>query len=634
MGRIKKSKKLFILACTLLFLAAGLLTYNFVIKDWGIEKLDYAGTPDSFIERALRGELREVRVSGQVVRGVFEENGELKRFKATVPLATALYIGNSYYTLDDWLRVIYKDYYPDKEIKIKPGEYRSKLSLETYMFYGFVGLMTIAGLFFVFYIFVGRQWIEGKKFLSTAARIFTREKISFSDVAGIDEAIEELREVVDFAGEPEGYYKTAGVKIPKGVILHGPPGCGKTLIAKAIANEAGVSVYGIIGSEFIEMYVGVGAARVRALFEQAKKNAPCIIFVDEIDALIMPRGSSDTSAATGERNQTVNQFLAETDGIESGQGIIIIGATNRLDIIDPAAIRAGRFDRKIYVGLPDIKGREEILRVHTKNKPLAKDVSLRKLAGEIKLGSSGADIENICNEAAILAVRKRKEEEKKHGGIINTPLTITRAHFTEAIYKVLFGPERKTRIMTDERKKETAYHEAGHAVIAHYSEHLDPVSIVTIVPRGEYLGFVDTAAEKEFHTEKKERLTERVLFCLGGLAAEEIFLGTQTTGVGQDLINVTILKLKMKYQYGMSEMGPVALPFKIEDLIKQGHFSLNEMLLQAIKEAGKEAKEDLEKAKKTLEAHKPMVEKVVNHLMAKETLSGEEFRKILSEVAS
>jgi len=623
----KRKTWLVILICigSLLLISAAIFLYS--VRESSIEKLNYSG-PGSFIEKADKGQLRELHTSGQTYRGIYGEDGKLVKFKTVVPLATYFYIGQNSYNPEEYYRIIYNGLYK-KDLKISTEPYRVNPGVETYVFYGLGFIFLIAGFSAVWYWLWGKQMRETKKFLEIAGRKFSAN-VKFNDIAGIEGAKEELKEIVYFTRDSERYNE-AGAQIPRGVILYGPHGCGKTLLAKAVANEAGVPVFGISGSEFVEMFVGVGASRIRDLFGEAKKNAPCIIFVDEIDALLLVRGPEIGGGARGEQNQTVNQFLAETDGIESGQGIVIIGATNRLDMIDPAAIRAGRFDKKIEISWPDAKGRLEILKIHTRNKPLAEDINLEKLAIELKPRTSGADIQNICNTAAMLAVRERLEEESEKKEKINTPIKIAKTHFSEAIDRILYGLENKNRVMSDDDVKGTAYHEAGHAIIIYHSKHLDPVRKITIIGRGEFLGYVDTAPKEESFTETKEKLDEKVLMCLGGLAAEKVFLRTQTTGARTDLANATLLKLVMNYQYGMGKAGPIGLPFNLEEAIKTG--SLDESLLKILKkEIAPEIQKSLEEAEKILQKYEPEVKKLVEELVKRETIMGDEFINILKEV--
>ena len=366
-------------------------------------------------------------------------------------------------------------------------------------------------------------------------------KITFRDVAGVDEAVEELHEIKEFLENPKKF-QALGARIPKGVLLYGPPGTGKTLLARAVAGEAGVPFFSISGSDFVEMFVGVGASRVRDLFEQAKQNSPCIIFMDEIDAVGRHRGAG-LGGGHDEREQTLNQLLVEMDGFEAKDNIIMIAATNRPDILDPALLRPGRFDRQITVDRPDRKGRAKILEVHTRGKPLAKDIDVDTLAGQTP-GFTGADLSNLVNEAALLAARTGKKE-------------ITQIELEEGIMRVVAGPEKKTRVMGEKERLITAYHEMGHAIVGHYLEHSDPVHKISIISRGQALGYtISLPTEDKFLTTRAE-LTDTMAMTLGGRAAEEIVFGEITTGASNDLEKVTATAKQMVMRFGMSEkLGP------------------------------------------------------------------------------
>ena len=370
-----------------------------------------------------------------------------------------------------------------------------------------------------------------------------KKTATFADVAGEDEEKEELKEVVEFLKSPDKF-NSLGARIPHGVLLVGPPGTGKTLLARACAGEAGVPFYSISGSDFVEMYVGVGASRVRDLFDKAKKTMPCIIFIDEIDAVGRQRGAG-LGGGHDEREQTLNQLLVEMDGFEANDGVIVMAATNRADILDKALLRPGRFDRQVYVGLPDVKGREEILKVHTKNKPLGPDVDLRVIA-QTTVGFTGADLENLVNEAALLAARRGRK-------------AITMVDIEEATIKVVAGPEKKSRVVTPEEKKLTAYHEAGHAVVIHALPDHDPVHQITIVPRGQAGGMTIFLPEEDRSYRSKAYMTQQIVSLLGGRAAEELILGDISTGASSDIQRATAIARKMVGTYGMSEkLGNVA----------------------------------------------------------------------------
>lgn len=369
-----------------------------------------------------------------------------------------------------------------------------------------------------------------------------KKKSTFADVAGADEEKEELAEIVDFLKTPEKY-TSMGARIPKGLLLIGPPGTGKTLLARAVAGEAGVPFFSISGSDFVEMFVGVGASRVRDLFEKAKKNAPCLIFIDEIDAVGRRRGSG-LGGGHDEREQTLNQLLVEMDGFGDNEGVIVIAATNRSDILDPALTRPGRFDREIYVGCPDIKGREEILKVHSKGKTLAPDVDLKVIAKRT-VGFTGADLENLLNEAAILSVKRGLD-------------MISMAEIEESVMKVSMGPEKKSRVITEEEKRQTAYHEAGHAIATYFCKTQEKVHEISIIPRGPAGGYTLSLPEKDEHYRFKKKLFESIIVLLGGMAAEKIILDDTSTGVSSDIKRATQTARAMVMEYGMSdELGPV-----------------------------------------------------------------------------
>ena len=369
------------------------------------------------------------------------------------------------------------------------------------------------------------------------------KKVTFDDVAGADEEKEELQEIVEFLRDPQKF-TALGARIPKGVLLVGPPGTGKTLIAKAVAGEAGVHFLSISGSDFVELYVGVGAGRVRDLFDQAKKDAPAIVFIDEIDAVGRQRGAG-LGGGHDEREQTLNQLLVEMDGFASNEGVIVLAATNRQDILDPALLRPGRFDRQIYVGLPDIKGREEILKVHARQKPLAEDVVLKDVA-KATSGFTGADLENLLNEAALLAARSDRRF-----------ILMTDLH--EAMLKVIAGPEKRSRVVTDHTRRLTAYHEAGHAVVIHELSTADPVHQITIIPRGQAGGMTISLPDEDRAYQSKKELTEQIARCLGGRVAEQLVLGDISTGAGSDIQRASAIARNMVMRYGMSDkLGSVS----------------------------------------------------------------------------
>ena len=444
------------------------------------------------------------------------------------------------------------------------------------------------------------------------------KKVTFQDVAGADEEKEELREIVEFLREPQKYLDL-GAHIPKGVLLVGPPGTGKTLLAKAVAGEAGVQFLSISGSDFVEMYVGVGASRVRDLFQQAKKNAPAIIFIDEIDAVGRQRGSG-LGGGHDEREQTLNQLLVEMDGFGSNEGVVVLAATNRVDILDPALLRPGRFDRQVYVGLPDIKGREEILQVHAKNKPLAEDVDLRQIARGTA-GFTGADLENLLNEAALLAGRSSES-------------FITMKDLQESIIKVIAGPEKHSRVIPERERRLTAYHEAGHAVVMHALPDLDPVHQITIVPRGEAGGMTIYLPDEDRSYLSRSYMLDRIAGLLGGRAAEQLVLGDISTGASNDISRATQLARKMVGTYGMSEqLGNVAFDAGHDEVfIGKSMAQTRPYSEKTAAEMDGEIRRIMDDAyarcTAILEQYRPQLVEVAEYLLANETMTAEEFEKV------
>ncbi len=466
---------------------------------------------------------------------------------------------------------------------------------------------------------------QALSFGKSRARMFSGDQptVTFDDVAGVDEAKEELQEVVEFLKEPEKFIQL-GARIPKGVLLVGSPGTGKTLLAKAVAGEAGVPFFSISGSEFVEMFVGVGASRVRDLFDQAKRHSPCIVFVDEIDAVGRHRGAG-LGGSHDEREQTLNQILVEMDGFDTDTNVIVMAATNRPDILDPALMRPGRFDRRVVLDRPDLKGREEILKVHVKGKPLASDVDLNTLA-KATPGFVGADIENLVNEAAIVAARKNKK-------------SIAHRDFEEAIERVILGPERKSRIITERERRLVAYHEAGHAIAHHQLPHSDPVRKVTIVPRGMAGGVTWSMPDEDINYVTASQLRARIAAALGGRAAEEIVFGEVTTGAMTDLDQVAKIARAMVTRYGMSEkLGPMIFGQK-EELVFLGREigeqrDYSEHVAEEIDaEVRKIVSEDYERVKTLLIASRDKLDLLVERLLEVETVNQEEFLAMMGEKA-
>jgi cell division protease FtsH len=477
----------------------------------------------------------------------------------------------------------------------------------------------------VWIFFMRQMQVGGGKALSfgkSRARLMSdsQEKVTFEDVAGIEEAKEELEEIVEFLRDPKKFTRLGG-RIPKGVLLVGSPGTGKTLLARAIAGEAGVPFFSISGSDFVEMFVGVGASRVRDLFVQGKKNAPCIIFIDEIDAVGRHRGAG-LGGGHDEREQTLNQLLVEMDGFESNEGVILISATNRPDVLDPALLRPGRFDRQVVVPVPDLKGREGILKVHLKKKVVADDLDMTVLARGTP-GFTGADIENMVNEAALMAARRGKDK-------------VDMADFEDAKDKVLMGTERKSMIISDAEKKITAFHESGHTLVAKLLPDADPIHKVTIIPRGRALGLTQQLPLDEKHTYPKEYLLNNIAILMGGRAAEEIVLKSQTTGAGNDIERATELARKMVCDYGMSEdLGPLTFG-KSEEQIFLGreiaqHRDYSELTAQRIDEAVKGIVTGAyDKTRQLIGDNLETLHKMAGALLEKETLTSKDIDEIMA----
>ncbi|MBK8035116.1 MAG: ATP-dependent zinc metalloprotease FtsH [Anaerolineae bacterium] len=453
-------------------------------------------------------------------------------------------------------------------------------------------------------------------------RDMERPQVTFTDVAGAEEAKQELAEVVEFLKEPEKFIRL-GARIPKGVLMVGPPGTGKTLMARAVAGEAGVPFFSISGSEFVEMFVGVGASRVRDLFERAKAEAPAIVFVDEIDAVGRHRGAG-LGGGHDEREQTLNQILVEMDGFETGTNVIVIAATNRPDILDPALLRPGRFDRKVIMDNPDLKGRQDILKVHAKGKPLAADVDLESIA-KITPGFSGADLENLINEAAILAARRNKK-------------SIGMSELQESMERVIMGPERKTRVISEKEKRSIAFHEAGHAILHHLLEHANPVHKITIVPRGRAGGYVLSLPDTDIFLRSREEFEDQIVAAMGGRAAEEIIFNQFTTGASNDLQQSTSMARSMVTQYGMSDtLGPRTFGggsgslFLGRDLYEQRDYSE-----QAAEEIDNEVKRIVQtaytRAKSILTENRDKLELIASILIEQETLDRTGFEELMGRV--
>ena len=553
--------------------------------------------PTSHFEQLIKeGEIKNVIIKGNTLTGYTKDGKTVKTFISP----------------------------SDSDFYKKLREYNVTYTYKPVEKEGWIGGFIISWLptilFFLFFILLIRQFQAGgnkvMSFSKSRAKIFidNKPKVSFNDVAGIDEIKEEVKEIVNFLRDPKKYQKL-GARIPKGILLAGPPGTGKTLLAKAIAGEAGVPFLSVSGSEFVEMFVGVGASRVRDLFEQAKKNAPCIIFIDEIDAVGRKRGVG-IGGGHDEREQTLNQLLVEMDGFESKDGIIVIAATNRPDILDPALLRPGRFDRQIMVPLPDVKGRLEILKIHAKNKPLAPDVDLEVIAKSTP-GFSGADLENLLNEAALIAAKKNKDK-------------IDMEDLEEAKDKIIMGVARKSLALSEREKITTAYHEAGHALVGWMLPNADKVHKVTIIPRGKALGVTQQLPKEDMYTYTLDYLMDRLAVLFGGRVAEEIFLDTISTGAGNDIKVATDIARKMVCEWGMSKkVGPIHV--KVEDIfdVSTNNQIISEDLKKLIDEEVKRIlNEAQEKARKLILENKDKVENLAKALLEKETLTEEEIEKI------
>ena len=552
-----------------------------------------------FMDEVERGNINEVTITGSQLKGNFTDG---QAFKSVAPTQ-----------YDDLVKILREH---NIVITVKDT---SRSPWFSYLFTWFPILILI--LFWVF--FMRQMQSGGNKALSfgkSRAKLFSgvQKKVTFKDVAGVEEAKEELQEIIGFLKDPQRFQKLGG-RIPRGVLLVGAPGTGKTLLARAVAGEAGTPFFSISGSDFVEMFVGVGASRVRDLFEQGKKHAPCLIFIDEIDAVGRQRGAG-LGGGHDEREQTLNQLLVEMDGFDSNEGVILIAATNRPDILDSAILRPGRFDRQIVVNMPDVKGREDILKVHVKNIPLNKGVDL-KVLGRSTPGFSGADLANLVNEAALLAARLGQED-------------VTMADMESAKDKVLMGVERKSMIISDEEKKSTAYHEAGHALVATLMPEADPIHKVTIIPRGLALGITQQLPLDDRYTYSKTHLEAQLSVLMAGRVSENLFLNKTTTGAANDFERATDIARKMVCQYGMSDLGPLTFGER-DDLIFLGkdlamHKNFSEKTAELIDiEVKKLITRNFERSKELLEKNKTALKRIAEALLDKEVLSSEEVEDLI-----
>ncbi|HVR43437.1 MAG TPA: ATP-dependent zinc metalloprotease FtsH [Thermoanaerobaculia bacterium] len=557
-----------------------------------------------FLDDVDSGRVSQVTIRGSEIRGEMGSGSARKEFVTRMP--------SNYDGLVEALR--------GKDIAIRVEEPRDNSLL--------TALITWAPVLFLFglWIFFMRQMqAGGNKALSfgkSKAKLLSgsAKKVTFKDVAGVDEAKVELQEIIEFLRDPQKFTKLGG-KIPKGVLLMGPPGTGKTLLARAIAGEANVPFFSISGSDFVEMFVGVGASRVRDLFEQGKKNAPCIIFIDEIDAVGRHRGAG-LGGGHDEREQTLNQLLVEMDGFEANEGVILVAGTNRPDVLDPALLRPGRFDRRVVVDLPDLKGREGILRVHTRTIPLAEDVDLSVIARGTP-GFSGADLANLVNESALNAARYDKKK-------------VQMVDFEFAKDKVIMGVERKSMIMSNREKRNTAYHEAGHTVVAAVLPAADPLHKVTIIPRGRALGLTQQLPTEDKYSYSKRYLEAMLAVLMGGRIAEEVFIGEITSGAGNDIEKATGLARRMVCEWGMSDLGPLSYGKKEEAIFLGREFAQHsDYSEQTAREIDDQVRRFVDagykKAQELILEHRNGLERIAQRLLEKETLDGSEVNAILLE---
>ncbi len=574
---------------------------------WQVVKAGGTGTKpkeiifSEFLSQVDQGNVQEVTITGTDVQGKFR-NEKNQPFQTVVPANYP----DMYKTLQQkGVNITVKD--------AQSGNWSGWL----------VQLLPLILLGALWFIMIRQMQTGGNKALSfgkSRARLLSmqQKKVTFKDVAGVDEAKEELREIIEFLREAQKFQKLGG-RIPKGVLLVGPPGTGKTLLARAVAGEANVPFFSISGSDFVEMFVGVGASRVRDLFEQGKKNAPCIIFIDEIDAVGRHRGAG-LGGGHDEREQTLNQLLVEMDGFESNEGVILIAATNRPDVLDPALLRPGRFDRRVVVPRPDVRGREEILRVHSRKVPIADDVDLSVLARGTP-GFSGADLANMVNEGALLAARGNRK-------------IVTMYDFEVAKDKVLMGAERKSMLLSEEEKRVTAYHEAGHALVAVTRDDSDPLHKVTIIPRGMALGVTMQLPIDDKHTYRKTYLETRLAIMMGGRAAEELFLETMTTGAGNDIEQATELARKMVCEFGMSELGPLTFGKKEEQIflgreIAQHRDYSEDTAIKIDQEVRRFVDAGYKSAVEILSGNRETLHRIAQALLEREVLDANEIKMLL-----
>ncbi|MGC9324660.1 MAG: ATP-dependent zinc metalloprotease FtsH [Desulfomonilia bacterium] len=554
-----------------------------------------------FLSILDKGEVKEVTIQGDDIKGVLIDGTTFETYAPEDPKLVE--------------RLMEKNVLITAKPKDESPWYMSVLI-------SWIPMLLLIGVWILFMRQMQTGGTKAMSFGRSRAKLMSQDKIkvTFADVAGVNEAKEELEEIIDFLKEPKRFTSLGG-RIPKGVLLLGPPGTGKTLLAKAVAGEAGVPFFSMSGSDFVEMFVGVGASRVRDLFAQGKQHAPCIIFIDEIDAVGRHRGAG-LGGGHDEREQTLNQLLVEMDGFESNEGVILMAATNRPDVLDPALLRPGRFDRQVVVAAPDVKGREGILKVHSRNIPLSEDVILPTLA-KATPGFSGADLANLVNEGALLAARKKHTK-------------VTMEDLEMAKDKVLMGVERKSMVISEEEKKTTAYHEAGHALVAKKLPNADPVYKVSIIPRGRAMGITQQLPLDDRHTYRKDFLLDTISVLMGGRVAEELVLGYLTTGAGNDIERATDMARHMVTEWGMSALGPLSFG-KVEqemflgrEISKRTDYS--ELTAQKIDEEVKAIiTECYNKSRKIVELNLDVLHIIAQRLLEKEVLDGSEIEKIIEE---
>jgi len=560
-----------------------------------------------FIQILDAGQIKEVKIQGQNIEGIYLKNAKDTAFRTFAPEDPQLV-----------QRLMGKNVKVSAEAKSSDPWYMSVLI-------SWIPMLLLIGIWILFMRQMQTGGSKAMSFGRSKARLMTQDriKVTFADVAGVDEAKQELEEIIDFLKDPKRF-TTLGGRIPKGVLLLGPPGTGKTLLAKAVAGEAGVPFFSMSGSDFVEMFVGVGASRVRDLFAQGKQHAPCIIFIDEIDAVGRHRGAG-LGGGHDEREQTLNQLLVEMDGFESNEGVILMAATNRPDVLDPALLRPGRFDRQVVVASPDVKGREGILKVHTRKIPMADSVDLATLA-KATPGFSGADLSNLVNEAALLAARYKKTK-------------VDMSDLEMAKDKVLMGVERKSLVISEEEKRNTAYHESGHALLAKLLPNADPVYKVSIIPRGRALGVTQQLPIDDRHTYSKDYLLDTITVFMGGRVAEELVLRHLTTGAGNDIERATDMARHMVTEWGMSSLGPLSFG-KVEQEMFLGReiakrVDYSEETAQKIDQEVKQiVLECYQKARGLIEKHIDTLHTIAQRLLEKEVIDGSEIDAILAEAAT